>query len=601
MTIQIFLVFLVILGALFLFVTEKLPVDLTAFLVMLVLMALGIVFPDEFPSVSEGLSGFSSSATITVLAMFVLSSGVQKTGAVHKLGKFVFGFVGNSEVLQILAVGLLVAPISGFINNTAAVAIMLPMILDLSKRSGVSATKLLIPLSFFAMLGGTLTLIGTSTNILASEILQKSANFSREIGMFEFLKLGLIVLIIGFVYIIFIGRFLLPDRKNSNSQSDDKDDNTIFLTEVVIKKGSKFIGKTLHELKFSEKNEVQVLKIVRGGQTFIKTINEKILEENDILVIKSDEQRIIDLYKKGDLKLLPNFDEDMRSRTMDSGKIVKVLLRSASLFHDRSLDEIKFWKKFGAIVVGIDRDDFSGKRLGSLRLKIGEILLIQASSVNLQKIKNSDDFLILETIEEEFNSTKMKTAIGIVAGVVLISAFTPIPILIAALSGILLMVLTKCIQQEEIYDSVSWVVIFLLAGIIPLGVAMEKSGAASFLAGGIQNIGNNIPPIILLGIFYLITTIMTEIISNNAAVILLLPVAISVSEKLNLNPFPFALAVMFSASTSFLTPVGYQTNTMVYGSGNYKFSDFIKIGGPLNLILLFATTFFISLFWPLSN
>lgn len=589
MSVEIFLVFLVIFGALFLFITERFPVDITAFLLLITLTTLGIFFPDSFPSVSEGLSGLSNNATVTVLAMFVLSAGIQKTGIVYHLGKRIFSFVGNSEVRQLFAIGIFVGPISAFINNTAAVAILLPMILDLARRSGTSATKLLIPLSFFGMLGGTMTLIGTSTNILASDILGSTTG--KEIGLFEFSGLGMVVFAIGLVYFLLVGRFLLPDREGEKTKKDEE-----FLTEVVIEKESEFLGKTIKESHFEHKTESHVIKIIRDKTSFIKNAGEKVLEEGDILVLRTTEQRIIDLAKKTGIKLLPNFDEDMRRRTI-GGKVVKILIRGGYFLTKKNIDEIDFW---GAAIVGIRRRDFSAQRLGSMKAESGEIMLVSASLASLKKIKNSKDVLLLEEIEEEFQPEKMWTALGIVAGVVGVSAIFNFPIVISALAGVIAMFLTKCIAKDELYNAINWEVIFLLAGVIPLGIAMQKSGAAGLIAERIADVSGGASPIFVLAIFYLVTTLLTETISNNAAVVLLVPIAVSVGAELYLDPFPIVLAVMFAASTSFLTPVGYQTNTMVYGSGNYKFSDFVKVGAPLNIILLFSTVFLIDFWWPLA-
>lgn len=601
MTVEIFLVFLVILVALYLFYKEIFAIHITAFLIMVSLMFLGLFFPDAFPTVPEGLSGLSNPATMTVLAMFILSAGVQRTGIIHYLGRRVFSFVGNSEFRQILMIGLIAAPISGFINNTAAVAIMIPMILDLAKRSGVAATKLLIPLSFFGMLGGTLTLIGTSTNILTASLLEERG---QPIGLFEFTHLGIVVLLVGFAYILLIGRFLLPDRNNKENAAEEEDD--IFLTEVVIEKGASFLGQTLAESKFAEKADVEVVKIIRDKKSFIKGMEEKVLEEGDILVLRASEQRIIDLIERESVKLLPNFDEEARRLPAGRGKIIKIMLRGVNVFHDRTLDEVNFWQKYSAAVVGLQDSDIASQRLGDKKLRVGEVLLVQASMRSLNKIRYSKDILLLETLEQEYNREKMSLALGITAAVVLVSALFGVPIVVSALAGVLAMVLFRCVTADEIYNLVNWEIIFLLAGVIPLGIAMQKSGASDLVASLVTYLGAatdislagvDLTPILVLAFLYLLTTLLTEIISNNAAVVLLVPIAISVANELGVNPLALVLGVMFAASTSFLSPVGYQTNTMVYGSANYKPSDFMKIGAPLNIILLFVTTTCIWFWW----
>lgn len=583
-------VFVITAGALYLFTTEKLPIELTALLIMVSLMIFNLVTP------SEGVSGFSNSATLTVLAMFILSAGIQKTGIIHTLGKYIFRFAGNNEIRQLLAIALIIAPISGIINNTAAVAIMLPMILDLAKRAKTSATKLLIPLSFLAMTGGMLTLIGTSTNILASNIYYESGY--GEIGMFEFTKVGFFVLLATIIYFVIFGKWLLPKRKNLEEEVENNIDSN-FLVEIQIEKGSNLIGASLMSSKFLEKNDLHLIKIIRGEQVIRKDAQEKVLEENDVIMLSADQKRIIELDKndKNGIKLLLDFDESRRRFPVGVGQIAKVLIRSVNIFHQKSLSKIKFWERFGAAVVGVHREDVASKRLADLKLQTGETLLLKASKNALARIRNSNDFVVVETIEEEFNREKMWMAISIIAGVIALAAFNILPIMVSALAGVVLMVLTRCLDTDDLHESVSWDVIFLLAGVIPLGLAMQKSGAAELLANMLAKTGDHMHPLLLLMLFYVFTTILTEIISNNASIVLIAPIALSVADKLMLNPITFLLVVMFAASTSFLSPIGYQTNTMVFGAGNYKFSDFIKVGAPLNIILLFLSSLLIAYFW----
>jgi len=581
----------IILWSLFLFTTEKFPVDITSMLIMITVIISGLVTP------AQGVSGFSNTATITVLCMFILSAGIEKTGVIHKIGNFVFGFIKNSELLQIIIIALIIAPLSGFINNTAAVAIFLPMVLKLSNKSKTPATKLLIPLSYIAMLGGTLTVIGTSTNILANSILEEA--FLPGFTMFEFTKIGFIVLVIGILYFLFIGRFLLPSRKNEE-KTKDKIANK-FLTELKIEEGSSFIGKTLKEVKFVEKFDVEILKIIRGKKSFVKNVISHVLEQDDVLVMFAEEQRIIELDGRPNEKLLLNFDDSLRRMPAETSKIVKVLVKSVQAFHQKTLEEIGFWKKYSAAIIGIHRQEkgILAQRLSTMKLESGEVFLVKVSKTNLQALRESPDLMLFEELKQEYDPKKMLTAFTIMILVVLLPVFNVLPIMVSALCGVFLMFITKCLRPNEIYASVHWNVIFLLAGLIPLGIAMQESGASNLVANSIIGSSDFLSPVMILGLFYLVTTVLTEIISNNAAVVLLLPIAVAVAQKLGLDPKAFALSIMFAASTSFLSPVGYQTNTMVFGAGNYRFSDFIKVGAPLNLILLFLTTFLIYHFFGL--
>jgi len=584
-------VFAVVLLALFLFTTEKLPMHITAILIMTILMVSGLI------TAQEGVSGFSSPATITVLSMFILSAGVQKTGLLHFLGRYLFALAGKSAFRQILVVSFFVGPISGFINNTAVVAIMLPMILSLSQKTKTSATKLLIPLSYVSMAGGMLSLLGTSTSILANDILKLSDKIA-PFGIFEFSFLGLIVLSVSIIYFLVIGVHLLPNR-NNKEKSGKIEIESDFLVELQVLKKSALIGKTLEKSGFLKKWELTLIKIIRNKHSYVKDAKGKEIEEGDIIVVLADEQRIIEIDddKKKNVKVLLNFDENFKNKSIaESGKIFKVLTKSR-LFNERNINEIDFLERFNSAVVGVHRKEIDVKRLGKIDLEIGEILLVKANEKRLKEIMNSDDVLVIENVKKEFIKSKMWVSLAILIFVILIAGFNILPIMVSALVGIILMVVFGCVESEDVGNSVSWNIIFLLAGVIPLGIAMEKTGAALVIAELIATFGILLPPILVLGLFYLVTTLLTEIISNNAAVVLLVPIAISVAEKIGSEPRSFVLAVIFAASTSFLSPVGYQTNTMVYGIGNYKFSDFAKVGALLNFILLILTTYLISIFF----
>ena len=580
-------VFIIIVVALYFFTTEALPVDMTALLVMLLVILSGIITPQQ------GFSGFSSPATIAVLCMFILSAGVERTGVISKLGHLVSKYAGRSYFKQLLFIAIIIAPMSGFLNNTAAVAIFLPMIMHMAVQTRTPATKLLIPLSFLAMMGGTLTLIGTSTNILASETLAQSGY--DPLGMFQFSHIGAIILVIGVIYFLTIGQFLLPTR--STEVQDEKILPNQFLSSVKIEKGSRLIGKTVKNLHFESKFGLKVLKLIRGNSSHVKDLVKMEIAEEDVLIVSGEEKKIIDFdgEKKGMLVSIDTF----RNR-LNGGKIVKVMVKSMNFLHKKTLSSVDFWGRYLVSVVGIHRENIESGHISSMTLKNGEVLLVKTSRTNLKRLQKSKDFMVLEEVEGEYDEAKTFLAMGIVALVVTLAALNLLPIAVSALIGVLLMFVTKCLRPEEVYDAVNWDIIFLLAGVIPLGLALQYSGGADLIADLVVKSSGFLTPLLLLMVFYLITTLLTEIVSNNAAVILLIPIGLSVADKLDLNPIAFVLAVMFAASTSFLTPVGYQTNTMVYGAGNYKFSDFIKVGAPLNLIFLVVTTFLIYYFFGIE-
>lgn len=605
MTVEIALVFIIIGAALYLFATEKLPIDVTALAILVTVMAIPILFHSQwlldrgidlkaaFPTPSESLSGLSSTATVTVLCMFILSGGIQRSGLIHLVGKRLFPLVGNSEMRQIIGVGMLVGLVSGFINNTAAVAIAIPLVLDMVRRSNFRASRVLIPVSFFAMMGGTLTLIGTSTNILASAILADDPRFGRELGMFEFSHLGLIVLAVGMLYFLTIGRFLLP---RSDARPLAEADDEAFVVELAIGRDSPLIGKSLDDSKFEPHSGAEVMKLTRAEQTWIKRARTTSIEAGDVIMARATVRQIMDLIKESQVDVLSDFGDTRKART--DGQLVPILLRNRGLFNGRTARAVDFWKRYQGRLIGLDVRTVRSRRLALEKLHVGEIVLLEISRTALDRLHRNSDVVVLNEYEDDFDRKRMWIAGGIVAGVILLATLTPMPIVLTAIAGVIAMVASGCISKQDMYADVSWDVIFLLAGVIPLGIAMTKSGAADWLGSLIAIHAADWHPVFILMALYAITTLLTELVSNNASAVILVPVALSVSAMLGLEPLPLVLAVMFAASTSFLSPVGYQTNTMIFGTGVLRFTDFIKVGGPLNLILMIVTSLGLYWMWP---
>lgn len=607
MTFEIALVFTIIGCALYLFATEKLPIDVTALSILVTVMAIPILFHSEwllergvnlkaaFPTPSESLSGLSSTATVTVLCMFILSGGIQRSGLIHLVGKRLFPFVGNSEMRQIIGVGLLVGLVSGFINNTAAVAVAIPLVLDMVRRSNFRASRVLIPVSFFAMMGGTLTLIGTSTNILASSILADDPRFGRELGMFEFTHLGLIVVGVGVIYFVTIGRFLLP-RSDARPLAEAEEE--AFVIELGVCRDSALIGKSLEEAKFEPHSGAEIMKLTRGDQTWIKRARTTTVEADDVIMARANIRQIMDLIKENQVDVLSDFGDARKARP--DGQLVPVLLRNRGSFNGRTARAVDFWKRYQGRLIGLDVRTVRSRRLAQEKLHVGEIALLEISKTALDRLHRNSDVVVLNEYQDDFDRKRMALAGGIVAAVILLATLTPMPIVLTAIIGVIAMVATGCISKQDMYADVSWDVIFLLAGVIPLGIAMTKSGAADWLGSLLAIHATTWHPVFILMALYAITTVLTELVSNNASAVILVPVALSVAGMLGLDPLALVLAVMFAASTSFLSPVGYQTNTMIYGTGVLRFSDFIKVGGPLNVILMVVTSLGLYWLWPLQ-
>lgn len=604
MTVEIALVFLVIAGALYLFASERLPIDVTAILILIVLMVIpllghspwllehGVDLRAAFPTVGEGLSGLSSPATVTVLAMFILSAGIQRSGIMHVLGKKLVPMVGNSELRLVLMIALFIGLLSGFVSNTATVAVAIPMVLDLARRLKMQGSRLLIPVSFFGMLGGTLTLIGTSTSILASAILRDEPTFGRDIGMFEFTHVGLVVLATGLLYFFTAGRWLLPKRDLRRLEEEAEDS---FAVELGIPDDSPLVAKTLEESEFAIGARVEVLKLVRGKASRVRRAQTTPVEAGDVVLVRGTIRAIMDLIQSDRVEVLSEFGHSRRVR--GDGQLVRLLLRDREVFNGRTGADVDFWHRFGGRLIGLEVEDVRSRRLADERLHVGEIVLMEVSRTALARLQRRAEVVLLEELEDEYDRWRMWTAGAIVAGVVAAAALTPLPIVVTALIGVAAMVITGCVKKEEMYSSVAWDVIFLLAGVIPLGIAMTKSGAAQLVADLLATQTAAWHPVLVLMALYAVTTLLTELVSNNASVAVLVPVAISMSQALELDVLPLVLAVMFAASTSFLTPVGYQTNTMIYGTGLYRFTDFARVGAPLNALLMVVTSLAIWWFW----
>ena len=599
---EIILIFALIFVALVLFVTEPLPIDIIA---IAVLVSLVVLEPWTGVDAATGISGFASTATVTVLAMFILSEGVRQTGLVNIIGSKIAERYGDSPYKQLLAVLGLSGGTAGFINNTPVVAVMIPMVNTLSRKTGISPSKLLIPVSYAAMLGGMLTLIGTSTNILASDV--SARLIDRPFSMFEFTQLGLLVLLTGVVYLATVGRLLLPERINMSDELIEGFEMTEYLTEVVVTDDSELVGNTISQ-SFRELDvDADIVQLIRDGRAFTEPLSRKEVRADDILVLRTDQESLVTFIETEGLELAPDAevsDETLEAETDDLAggadqRLVEIVISPEASVLGETLETLSFRHRYDATVLAIRRGgEIIHARMDKRRLRGGDTLLIQASESTAQRFANDRDFIIAGDLTlPEFREERIPVALGIIGLVIALAALELVPIVISALGGIVAMVATGCVKSTEVYDAVDWSVIFLLAGLIPLGVAMERTGAAEWLALSIVNVAAGLSPLLLLGLFYLFTALITNVISNNASVVLMIPVAIEAADSLGADPFSFVLAVTFAASTAMLTPIGYQTNLMVYGPGGYKFTDFFRVGAPLQLLLTVVTAVGIAVIW----
>ncbi|WP_053947185.1 SLC13 family permease [Halolamina sediminis] len=602
---------LIVLAALVLFATEPVPVDITALGIMVTLMLVepvsGVladagVLAGQVTMITpeQGLSGFASPATITVLAMFILSEGVRRTGIVQTLGEYIGRITGDSETKQLGAIVGIVSPVSGFINNTAAVAILLPMVTDVANRGNTSPSKLLLPLSYASMFGGTLTLIGTSTNVLASDVAARLAAAPEyantdlhELGMFEFTGLGVVVMLVGIAYLLTVGRWLTPARIEPTDDLTEEFGVGDYLTEVTVREDSPLVGRKVRNALAEGDLDVDLLQLIRGEEVFLEPLGPKQIRAGDTFTLRTDRDTLLSLLDLEGLDLVDVPVDEAELEQAEAGQnLVEVVVAPGSPLVGESLTSIGFRQRYNATVLALRRGrEVVRRRMDEVPLKVGDTLLVQAPTETIERIDGGREFILIGEVEQhDYRQEKTGLAIGIVAGVVALAGLGVLPIVVAALAGSLAMVVTRCLDPGEIYEAVQWDVILLLAGVIPLGIALERTGAASLLAEGVVASSAMLPVIGVLAVFYLLTALLTNVISNNASVVLMIPVAVETAQAVDASATAFLFAVMFAASTAFMTPVGYQTNLFVYGPGGYRFTDYVRVGGPLQLLLMGVTT-----------
>jgi len=592
--IVIVLIFLVV--AVVLFATERLPVDLVAMLVMSALILSGVI------TAAEGIAGFSNPATITIGAMFVLSAGLFKTGAVNFVGVWLARLGRRSFWLVLVALMLLVGVLSSFLNNTAVVAVLLPVVLGVARETNVGASRLLMPLSFASMFGGVCTLIGTSTNILVSAVAEQHG--LPAFGMFEFTPFGIVIFAVGTIYMLTVGVRLIPDRRTSAEPARSFRVND-YLTDIQLLPDSVSVGWRLSESPLVRELNVVVSEISRDGAHVALPPPDTILQAGDVLKVRASAEKIKRLERRVGVRLRSGLKERDTKAFMTDGEdagetlLVEAVIAPHTTLRGKTIKELRFYHAFNAVVLAIRH---SGKllrgNLNNTKLHAGDALLLEIKRDHLNELKDNNSFVVVSEIDlPRFRPAKIVPAVVIVAGVVISAALGLLPIVACAVIGSVLLILFKCLTPEEAYAAIEWRIIFLLAGVLTLGVALEKTGAATLLSSFIVGAFGGWGPVVMLSVLYLLTSLLTEAMSNNATAALLAPVAIATAESLNVSPRPFLVAVAFAASASFMTPVGYQTNTLIYGTGQYKFSDFLRIGAPLNLIFWILATLLIPRFW----
>lgn len=597
MSVDQIIVLSVIIGAMILFATEWLSIDLVGILILVSLTTTGVISPDE------GLSGFSNPAAITVAFMFVLSYSLLKTGSLQRIGPYLGPIFKKNFNLGILIMMVFVGLVSAFINNTPIVAMFIPVMISVANLSGYSPSKLLIPLSYASIFGGMCTMIGTSTNMLVNGIAME--NGMEEFPLFLSAPIGLVFVVVGAVYIFLFGKKLLPDRI-SNSDLNQKFGMRDYISEIEVLEDSEFVGQSIMDSILVTELSIDVIEIRRSGNLFTLPAGDFVIRSGDSLKLRCDVEKMKALRDR----LKVNFNTDavrLNQSEIQRGdtSILELVITSGSEFEGKNLREMDFRRRYRAIPLAImHHENVVHEELHEVKLNAGDILLTEIKTHRLNNLKRQEmtqrsPFIVLS--EEgliDFNKKKFLTVLSVIIGVILISSFNLLSIPIATLLGTVVLVLSKTITMREVHESIEWKIIFLLAGALSLGIAMDRSGLAAMVADGLlSNLGQFGPVVILSGL-YLLTSLLTEVMSNNASAALLTPIAITTASEMELSPYPFMIAVMIAASASFMTPIGYQTNTMVYSAGQYKFGDFFKVGFGLNLLFWILATLLIPVLYP---
>jgi len=636
------------------FSMEILPLEVTA------LAAVGLLLLFDIISIEEAISGFSNNAVITIGAIFVLSRSLVKTGFLEVLAQFLYKLGGNNSWVTISIFFITVSLISGFINNTAAVAIFIPVIFKMCQKFHISPTKLLLPLSYAAILGGTLTLIGTSTNLVVSSVVENTyehfidcedqiddnGNLIRicsdeegwisgmgnniydkgdkfldinnnqiwdklePISMFEFTKIGLIFMIIGLLYIIIVSRWFLPSRAITTSLTQ-KYHLQKYLTEFKIPEGSKLIGKSFNYLNIYNEYGFQPYKIIRDDQELIYNLNSAIIHENDIIIGQIQLGEIIRFKEELNVLLLSDVKMNQGELTGQNFILVEGLISHQSSIIGKTLNDYDFKHRFSSFVLAIKRQkELLREKIAHIKLKFSDTILIMVPKIKLKTLKQSKDLIILEELDIHLRYQRYWwLSILVIPLIMVLSSFGVVSIVKAVLLGAITLLVLKVLSIQDAYESIDWSVIFLIAALIPLGQALHTTQADITISNFILYVADRMLPffsedtyyIIIISSLYLLSMIISSFLSNAAVAIVFTPIAIAISNYSGIDPRPLIFAVCLGASNSFLTPIGYQTNMMVYAPGQYRFNDFIKVGLPLSIVFWLLATYLITYFWPIQN
>lgn len=588
----IYLVTLILVVAMLLLVTERVPVDLTSIGIIVVLAISGILTP------TEAIAGFASPAVITVGAMFLISTGMIRTGAVRFISQKVVDYSRGRPTLAIFLILVIVGTASAFINNTPVVVLFIPIILSLGCELDFSPSKVLIPASYASILAGTCTLIGTSTNIIISD-LSASHGFG-SLAMFELSPLGVPIALLGLIFLMFAAPKLMPDLQSPVCELKDAEHRR-YLAELQVPRGSRIIGENPKSYFSKKYPDLEILELIRYSHVYYPDRDTVTIAPDDLLLVKGSADDLVEILH-GDLVELPMNELGMNFEAGNKESlIVELIIPPQSLLIGERLVASQLRRDPDIHIIAIKRRalHYAEPKVKDIRLQIGDILLARLPESSLERLRGGADFIIVEDVHHELVHKRLAHRAFLIFGAMVVAAGTGLAdILTCALAAAFLMILSGCLQLRDAYRAMDGRVLLIIIAMIAMSAALEKTGASAFYAGAFLNLLGGLSPAYVLGGLILLTSISTHVLSNNATAILLLPIAIAAAQGLGVDPKPFIVAVCFGASACFATPIGYQTNLLVYGPGGYRFSDYLKLGIPLNLLVLTMGSLFIPMIWP---
>ncbi len=578
--------------ALVLFASERLRVDVVALCVLIVVAALRLV------SVDEIFAGFANPAVITVWAVYMVSGAMFVTGVADVFGRTIVRLAGMSEQRLMVVIMATCGSMSAFINNVGATAMLLPAVVGISRQTRIPASKLLIPLSFSSLLGGSMTLVGTPANILAAGILTERG--LRSFGFFDFTPIGAVLLVSGVAFIATVGRSLLPVRESPDERKEDYRARE-YVTEFRVSSTSPIAGSTLLQSRLGADFDLNVVAMIRQGQVRTDLSRDTLVEPGDLLLVEGSADKVLRARDELGLQMEPDQADNWERIDDSESHVVEATLAPRSRMVGRSLRDMRFRDRYGFSALAVWRHgEAITQRLRDVKLEFGDALLLRGPRRRLPALREGDEFLVLEPVViDERRTERALLAVGILALVLVMVVFFGVHISLAMVGGALLLVLTGCLTMDEAYESVDWRTVFLVACMLPLGMAMEETGTAKYIAELMLGVLGEHGPMAAMAGVYLLGALITQPMSNAAAVVLVVPIAIDAAAGMEVSHLAFTMAAVIGAATSFLSPVGHKANVLVFGPGGYRFFDYARVGLPLTIILFIVSMIFIPIFFPL--